>query len=494
MRTPMTTHPSDTSPPEERHGFIRTLGRIDVFFLGFGSMIGFGWIVLTGGWIQSAGTLGAVTAFLVGGVVMALVGLVYSELVSAMPKAGGEHHYLLRGMGPRAALLGSWGIVGGYVTVILFQSVAVPRSLTYLFPDLPRIELWTIAGADVHLTWALVGSATAALLTWLNIRGIRQAGLLQTSAVLFLVVVAVVLLASSFFGGRPENVEPLFTGGGSGIIAVLVVVPFLFVGFDVIPQSAEEARVSPRRIGSLVVLSVVMAAVFYIVIVVTTSLAAPTASLGSMDLATADAMTHMLGHPFWGMFVVAGGLAGIVTTWNAFLIGVSRLLWAMARSGMIPRWFGVMHRRNGTPVNALLFVGALSMGAPFFGLAMLDWAVDSGGPSIVITYLMVSVVFLLLRRREPGMERPMRVGGRRPWVGVLVGVAAVVTTTAMLALYLPGMPASLSPEPWLMFVAWWALGLVFLVRIPGGVRPGPEAEEELSARVAERTRRRSGRP
>ncbi|MBR8742676.1 APC family permease [Nocardiopsis sp. MG754419] len=486
----MTTHRPDAPREREPRGFVRTLGRVDVLFLGFGSMIGFGWIVLTGGWIQEAGTLGAVTAFLVGGVIMALVGLVYSELVSAMPLAGGEHNYLLRGMGPRAALLGSWGIVGGYVTVILFQSVAVPRSLTYLFPDLPRVELWTIAGADVHLTWALVGSVTAIALTWLNIRGIRQAGLFQTSAVLFLIVVGLVLTASAFLGGRPEYTEPLFDGGGAGIIAVLVVVPFLFVGFDVIPQSAEEARIPPRQIGRLVVVSVVMAAVFYIVIVVTTSLATPTDALSGMDLATADAMAHMLGHPFWGQFVVAGGLAGIVTTWNAFLIGVSRLMWAMARSGMIPRWFGVLHPRNGTPVNALLFIGALSTASPFVGIAMLDWAVDSGGPSIVITYLMVSVVFLLLRRREPGLERPMRVGGAREGWGILVGVAAVVTTAVLLVLYLPGMPASLSLEPWLMFTAWWLLGLVFVLRIPAGVRAGPGAEEELIARIEERRRGR----
>lgn len=477
------------SPPAAHGGersFIRTLGNVDIFFLGFGSMIGFGWIVLSGDWLLAAGSLGAAVAFIIGGIIMAFVGLVYSELVSAMPLAGGEHNYLLRGLGPVAALLGSWGIIGGYLTVILFESVAVPRTALYLFPDLNQIPLWTIAGSEVHLTWALIGSGTALLLTLLNIRGIRLASLFQTSVMMFLVVIAVIMFISAFFGGDTSNMQPFFTGGAPGLIAVLVVVPFLFVGFDVIPQSAEEANVAPRQIGKLVVLSVIMAAAFYIGILILTSLAVPVSQIGGLDLATADAMSIMLGADFWGQLVVAAGLAGIVTTWNAFLIGASRLLWAMANSGMIPAWFAKMHPTNGTPVNAILFIGVASMIAPFFGEAMLVWAVDSGSPSIVITYLMVAIVFLVLRRREPDMERPMRVGGDRPGIGTIVGVLAVVSTAGMLSLYLPGMPAFLSWEAWIMFGVWWALGLVFVFRLPRGVKPGPNAEEDLLELIAAR--------
>ncbi|MDZ5076333.1 APC family permease [Nesterenkonia sp. HG001] len=470
--------------------FIPSLGRLETFFLGFGAMIGFGWIVLTGDWLTSAGTFGAVSAFLIGAVIMALVGLVYSELVSAMPLAGGEHNYLLRGFDPRVAMLGSWGIVGGYVTVVAFEAVAIPRTVAYIFPQVHQIPLWTIADSQVHLTWALIGSGTAVLLTWLNIRGIKQASLFQTSVIMFVVVVAVVMLAAALFGGEPSNAEPLFTGGSAGIIAVLVMVPFLFVGFDVIPQSAEEVRLPPQKIGRLVVFSVLAAAAFYVLIVLTTSVALPADEMGDFDLATADAMTVLMGAQFWGNIVVAGGLAGLLTSWNAFLIGASRLIWAMANSGMLPAWFATLHARNGTPVNALLFIGGLSVIAPFFGEAMLVWLVDSGSPSIVITYLLVAVVFLVLRRREPEMPRPMRVGGRSEVGGLVVGVSAVVASAAMLILYLPGMPAFLEPQPWLMFGLWWLLGITFALRLPGGVKPGARAEEDLLAAISVRRRRR----
>lgn len=470
--------------------FQRSLGKVGVFFLGFGSMIGFGWIVLTGGWIEDAGAGGAVVAFLIGGVIMLLVGLVYGELASAMPKSGGEHNYLLRGMGPRLALLGSWGIVGGYITVSMFQSVATPRAATYLIPELRQIPMYEVGGTPVFLTWALVGAGVSIFLTVLNIRGVKNSSLFQTSVMMFLVIAAIVLVIATIFRGETANLEPIFRGGTPGIVAVLIVVPFLFVGFDVIPQSAEESKLEPKSLGSLIVFSVLMAIVFYIAIVVSTALAAPSSELIGFDLATGDALTYMMGSPVWGNIIIAGGLAGVITTWNAFMVGGSRLLWAMAQSEMIPRWFGKLHPKTGTPVNAILFIGACTTISPFFGEAMLGWAVDAGSPSIILTYMMVGVTFLILRKREPKMDRPMRVGGKSEAMGWIIGILAVVSSLGMLALYLPGLPAFMETESWIIFFAWWALALVFVFRIPRGIPAGENTEELLLAELEKRRRER----
>ena len=138
------------------------------------------------------------------------------------------------------------------------------------------------------------------------------------------------------------------------------------------------------------------------------------------------------------------------------------------------------------PVNALLFIGAICAVAPFFGEVMMGWLVDSSSVSIVITYLLVSAVFIVLRRREPEMDRPLRVGGRSAVGGIAVGVAAVITTACLLALYVPGMPAMFDVQPYVILGLWWLLGVVFLVRVPGGVAPGEDAEERLLERLAER--------
>src|SRR5699024_10490013 len=280
--------------------------------------IGFGWVVLTGEWLTGAGTLGAILAFVVGGIIMCFVGTVYSEMVAAMPHAGGEHNYLIRAMGPRISLFGSWAITGGYISVVMFEAVAVPKTAVYLFPDLEHIRLWSIADSDVYLTWALVGTVSAIVIALINIRGVRIASLVQTFVVSFLLIVGLLLLTGGFVGGHLDNAEPLFTGGATGFIGVLAVVPFLFVGFDVIPQSAEEVKIPPRNIGKLVVISVIMAITFYIIVIGMTSVAIPAEQLGSHDLVTADALSSMFDSAFWGKLVIAGGLAGIITSWNAF--------------------------------------------------------------------------------------------------------------------------------------------------------------------------------
>ena len=469
-------------------GLVKALGSVDALFVGFGAMIGFGWIVLTSGWIQSAGTLGAMLAFAAGGVVMIFVGLVYSELVSAMPLAGGEHNYLLRGMGPRVAVFGSWAITGGYISVVMFEAVVVPETVLYLVPQLEQVFLWNIAGSDVHLTWALTGTVAAVIMGWINVRGIRTASLVQTFIVCFLLLVGLFLILGVIVGSEPSNAQPLFTGGAPGMIAVLVAVPFLFVGFDVIPQSAEEVKIPPRKIGRLVVVSVLMAIVWYLLIIFTSSMAIPSADLANHDLVTADALAVLLGHEIWGTVVIAGGLAGILTSWNAFLIGASRLMFSMARAGMIPAWLGRLHPKYRTPANAVILISVLAGIAPFLGSGMIDWVVNAGSPAIIIAYFLVSVVFLLLRRREPDMERPMRVGGAGSAGGTIIGVISVILTALMFALYLPLTPWStdLGWPAWIMFGVWMLIGIWYMIRLPGGIRAGADAEEQLIAAVRRR--------
>lgn len=467
----------------------RTLSNKDVLALGFGAMIGFGWVVLTKGWLLDAGPGGAALAFVVGGIIMAFVGLVYAELTSAMPKAGGAHNFILRARGPHGAFIGSWGFIGGYVTIIAFEAVAVPNTIEYIWPNINHIPLWTIAGFEINLTWALIGVVTAVVLTWINIRGTKIAGMVQTFVVLFLLVVGLMLLTGAFTGGEARNLEPLFTPGVSGFFAVMIAVPFLFVGFDVIPQSAEEAKVPARQVGKLVVISVIMATIWYVMVIFTSALGLSGEQVEASHLATADAVYNMFNSQTAANFLIAGGLAGILTTWNSLLIGASRMIYALSRTGMLPRWLSKLHPKYKTPVNALVLLGIISSIAPFFGTALLDWMVESGSPMIVITYMLVAVSFIILRRREPLMDRPLRIGGTGRG-GEIIGWTALVLTIGLLSLYLPGMPAQLGWQPWVIFLAWWLAGAVFYYRLPRGIRAGSDVEERLARAMEARERQR----
>ena len=231
-------------------------------------------------------------------------------------------------------------------------------------------------------------------------------------------------------------------------------VPFMMVGFDVIPQSAEELDIPFREIGRVLMLSVVMATFWYIIIIWAVSMGLSDAAREASSLPTADAATAVFGGSWAGKLLVIGGVAGILTSWNAFLIGGSRALYAMAKAGQLPSMFGVLHPRFNTPYRAIMLIGALSIIAPLFGRPILVWLVNAGGLGIVTAYAMVAWSFLVLRKKEPNMERPYRVRNGR-----IVGSIALVLSLAIASLYLPWSPAALSwPQEWGIIVAWILLG------------------------------------
>ncbi len=454
----------------EKRQLVRVLSKKDVISLAFGAMIGWGWVVLAGDWILEAGSVGSILAFLVGGLMVVFVGLTYAELVSAMPRVGGELYYTLRALGPRFSFVASWGIALGYISVVAFEAVALPTVIDYLFPGYHAVHLWTIAGYDVTLTWALVGMFGAVVITVVNYLGIRPAAVFQGICTLLLALVGVLLIIGSFTGGEPAYFRPFFVNGMGGLLSVLVMTPFLFVGFDVIPQAAEEMKIPFRMIGFLLVFSVLLAVLWYVAVIAAVGLGLDPSGLGNTDLATADALAALWGHPVFGKILVLGGIAGILTSWNAFFIGGSRILYAMAEAGMLPGGFARLHPTYKTPSNAILLIGGLSVVAPLFGREMLVWLVDAGGLNIVLSYFLVAVSFLVLRKKEPAMPRPFRAGK-----GPLVGLLAVTLSLFLGVQYFPGMPAALLwPYEWVMILGWWIIGVVMLWRMRGTVDPSHE--------------------
>ena len=157
---------------ENEQKLLKILGNRDVLTLAFGAMIGWGWVVTAGLWITGAGSLGAILAFAIGGLMVIFVGLTYAELASALPLAGGEHVYSFKAMGRMASFITTWAIILGYVSVVAFEAVALPTVFEYLIPNYSQGYLYTIAEWDVTLTWAGVGILGSILIAWVNYRGI----------------------------------------------------------------------------------------------------------------------------------------------------------------------------------------------------------------------------------------------------------------------------------------------------------------------------------
>lgn len=199
-------------------------------------------------------------------------------------------------------------------------------------------------------------------------------------------------------------------------------------------------------------------------------------------------MEALWGSPVMGKVLLAAGLAGIITSWIALFVGASRLLFAMGRSGMLPRWFGKLHPKHKTPSNAVIFIGALTVFAPFFGKEMLSFLADSGSPNIVLTYCLVCVSFVILRYREPHLERPFVAG--RGTKGIVLAVTGALATLGLFLMYLPGMPSKIDIVSYVIFVGWWAIGITLLLRVPRGVVAGEHTEAILLAKLEGRKKRK----
>lgn len=444
---------------ESTQEFQKVFSRKDIFALAFGAMIGWGWVVLTNDWILGAGALGAVTAFVIGGIMIFFVGLTYAELTAALPESGGLCVFTQRAMGWHAAFFSSWTIVLGYVSVVAFEAVAFPSVLEYFVgPGYYRGYLYTIAGYDVYAGWLAVGIFSGLVMTALNYFGTKNVALFQNAVTVLIAVVGLLLFGGSVVNGSVENMAPAFQGGIKGILAIAVMTPFMFMGFDVIPQAAEEMNVPYRSIGKILLLSVVMAIVWYVMIILSTSLALNPQDIAHSNIATAEAMKKVFGGSDWALkLLILAGIGGILTSWNAFFVGGSRALYAMAERGMLPSSLGAIHPRFGTPGNAILLIGILTSITPIFGKKMLTWLVNAGSLAVVIAYFMVALSFILLRRREPRLNRPYAVSRWK-----LVGAGAILMTGTMIVLCLPGFPAALAwPNEWGIILGWGLLGSYF---------------------------------
>ena len=452
---------------EQKSKFDKVMGAWDILVIAFGAMIGWGWVINSGDWITTAGFAGSIIAMLIGGVMVFFVGLTYAELTSAMPQCGGEHVFSYRAMGPTGSFVCTWMIILGYVATSAFEATALPTVITYLFPEFNQVYLYSIAGKDIYLTTILLGVGVAVLITFINIRGAKTAAILQTVLTAIIAIAGILLVVGSAVNGDGANITGQMWESGSGntlgsVFKVACMTPFLFIGFDVIPQAAEEINVPYKKIGKIMLLSIFLAVAWYLLIIFAVCYIMPQSAIAQEmssqnGLVSAKAIEIAFRSPLMGKVLIIGGLCGIITSWNSFLMGGSRALYSMGESLMIPKMFGKLGKHK-TPEAAIILCGIACVVAPFFGRGVLVWLVDAASFGCVIAYMFVSISFCILRKKKPEMARPYKVKAGR-----FVGVMAVLMAGFMTLLYI--VPASFSAalvwQEWIVVGIWLALGAFF---------------------------------
>ncbi|PAF50402.1 amino acid permease [Helicobacter sp. 13S00401-1] len=444
--------------------FKKVLGNKEVLALAFGAMIGWGWIVLTGGWVTSAGSMGAIIAMALGSVAIIFIGLCYAELASTYPFEGGALIFSFKAMGHFPSFICTWALILGYFSVVAFEAVALPTVFDNLIPHYQHVFLYNIGGFDLYLTWVLIGMIGAVIVTFLNYFGIEQASVFQTIVTVIIVVIGAIFFVGALIMGHSSNLEPLFNHADNhhffspaiaGIFSVLIMVPFLFVGFDVIPQSASEINLPPVKIGKVLIISVVAAMLFYCGVTFAVGFVLKPSLINANLLTTPQAMQAVFGgHKIGFQLMILAGIAGIVTSWNAFFIGGSRAIYALAKAKMLPSFLAYIHPKHKTPTRAILLMGLATVIAPLLGRPALVWFVDAGSLAIVIAYLLVCISFVILRFKYPNVERPFRLKK-----GLVIGILGIIGSAILIVMYLPFSPAALIKQEWVIFAVWVLFGL-----------------------------------
>lgn len=263
--------------------------------------------------------------------------------------------------------------------------------------------------------------------------------------------------------------EPLIANGSIGIVGNILTCANFLGGFECVSQSAEESRVAKREIGKMIILVMVASVAWFLLTFVATSLSLPHEAVKGSNLAAVDAMTALFNNnPLAGKAMILVGLLGILTSWISTYITGSRLMFSMSRGGMLPPFLARLHPKYGTPYRAVLVIGVVMLLSGFLGGGVNVWFPSATGFMNTLSYVLVAVSFIQLRRKAPDMPRPYKAPH------IMIGVMAVVMGGILLAVSLPGVPNTGLKWPYeiLVVVGWILLGIVMFIKIvrePGGL-------------------------
>jgi len=453
---------------DERNTLKKTLKPHWVWAIALGSAIGWGAFVQPINWMETAGPLGVIIGFSIGALLMMLIAVSYGFLIRSFPVSGGEFAYSYISLGRTHAFISGWFLTLGYICIVALNASAFALMFKYVFPSfIEHFHLYTIAGWEVYGMEIIIATLALAVFGFFNIKGTGLSGQMQF---FFAIVMVVGVVALTFFVGfQPEagleNVQPYFPTDKTAfaaIISIVAIAPWAYVGFDAVPQAAEEFDFPARKAFMLIILALVFAAVIYSLMILATSMAAPwevVANEGHL-WGTGHVIQELLG-PIGIIILVVALSMGIFTGLNGFILAGSRLLFAMARSQILPATFGKLHPKHNTPHVAIVFTVIISAAAPWFGREALVWVVDMSSIGVSIAYFYTCYTsFYLFKWSEVGLTDPTK-QIVSPFKKIISFVSIIASLIFIGLLLIPGSPAFLGIESRIALGVWIILGVVF---------------------------------
>ena len=468
----------------------RSLSPMHVWAIAFGCVIGWGSFINPGKkFLPTSGVAGTAIAMILGALVMIIIAFSYAYMVPKYPKAGGEFTFTKMCFGKNMAFICGWFLVVAYLTNVPMNSTAIGLIVDGLDGPADILKFgfhYSIAGFNIYMGEMLLASAILLLFGYLNIIGVKKAGFVQTILSTLLVVCVFTLFVSTLLSSKAKgiNMQPVWgfdksaaiaagattanigefahvgTSGVMGaILATFAIAPWAYVGFDAIPQAAEEFNFSFKKVSFIMIIAIIFGCFVY----VSNNTVAAAALENWPDRVMAGewvvlvAATELLG-TFGKVLVGLGVSCAVLSGIMGFYLASSRLMYSMSRDGYLPGWFGHVDPKYGTPKNAMIFCIIVSLSGPILGREALGWFVDMSAIGASIGYFFTSASTLVTAKRD---------GDGTTFLEIMA-ITGVVFSTIFMILQLIPIPGlngvHFGKESYIMLIVWIVIGLVFYAK------------------------------
>ena len=493
----MTSVMEDEKVTHGAHGLVRTLNAWDLVNLGIGCIIGTGIFVLTGIAAANYAGPGVLISFILAGIGCALAAFVYSEFASLVPLSGSAYTYVYVTLGELAAWLIGWTLLLEYLVsvsvVAIGWSAYFHNMLSNFGLHIPKVLTASpgtqdVPGAIMNLPAAVITLA----LTILAIYGIKSSTVFNNIIVSIKVSVVLFFIAFGLFHLHPEYWHPfipprvatatghaidilhlpfneflvkLFQGtlgvhndlvyhyGWEGVLTAAGIVFFAYIGFDAVSTVAEESK-NPQRdlpigiLGSLIICTVLYLCVSVILtgLIPVTIDGKPNPALTGHEAGAALSVAFTaLGQKWAALIVGFGALCGMTSIILVMIVSQARILFSMARDGLLPRFFSDIHKKFRTPYISTLITGISSaLIAAFIPILTVAELTSIG---TLAAFVFVSFALLILRAARPDLKARFRCPGMP-----LTGILGIVVNFLLMT----GLPTA----TWIRFIVWMIIGLV----------------------------------
>lgn len=442
-----------TSDIDSDFGLKRCLSAWDLAFLGIGAIIGTGIFVLTGIAAATQSGPAIIISFVIAGLACAFAALSYAELSSAIGGCGSAYGYSYAAFGEIFAFIIGWDLILEYGLTV----AAVANGWSGYFNDAltamgyPLPDILTKApklGGFINLPAFAIVIGLMVLL----IIGVKQSTKANNAMVFVKLITISIFIAIALFNIHPENWHPFMPfgwfqtlpdGKTTGILAGSSMVFFAYIGFDAVSTAAEEAKDPKRDLPFGIISSLAFCTIIYILVA-----GLLTGVVNYRDLNVSSPVAHalsLLGYSWASALISTGVIAGLTTVMLVLYYGLTRIIYAMSRDGLLSPFFAVVHPKTQTPVRTIVLCGIIiSLIAGFIPLGELAELVNIG---TLAAFVLVCFGVIVLRITKPDMPRPFSTpfSPLFPALGML--------SCGALMIFLPAIT-------WLRFVVWLVIGLI----------------------------------